>query len=30
VYRYYRSALRNLLPIRQNGAAVFIFEVAPP
>jgi 2-polyprenyl-3-methyl-5-hydroxy-6-metoxy-1,4-benzoquinol methylase len=30
VDRYYRSPLRNLLPIRQLGAAVFIFEVAPP
>jgi 2-polyprenyl-3-methyl-5-hydroxy-6-metoxy-1,4-benzoquinol methylase len=27
--RYYRTPLRNLLPIRQHGAAVFIFEVAP-
>jgi len=30
VDRYYRTPLRNLLPIRQTGAAVFIFEVAPP
>jgi SAM-dependent methyltransferase len=28
--RYYRSPLRNLMPFRQNGAAVFIFEVQPP
>jgi 2-polyprenyl-3-methyl-5-hydroxy-6-metoxy-1,4-benzoquinol methylase len=28
--RYYRSPLRNLLPFRQRGAAVFIFEVTPP
>jgi 2-polyprenyl-3-methyl-5-hydroxy-6-metoxy-1,4-benzoquinol methylase len=27
---YYRSPLRNLLPVRQSGAAVFIFEVRPP
>jgi 2-polyprenyl-3-methyl-5-hydroxy-6-metoxy-1,4-benzoquinol methylase len=30
LHRCYRTPLRNLLPIRQNGAAVFIFEVAPP
>jgi 2-polyprenyl-3-methyl-5-hydroxy-6-metoxy-1,4-benzoquinol methylase len=30
VRRYYRSPMRNLLPIRQAGAAVFIFEVRPP
>ncbi len=28
--RYYRTRLRNLLPVRQRGAAVFVFEVAPP
>ena len=28
--RYYRTPLRNLLPFRQRGAAVFIFEVKPP
>lgn len=28
--RYYRTPLRNFLPIRQQGAAVFMFEVAPP
>jgi len=28
--RYYRSPLRNLLPFRQNGAAVFLFEVQRP
>jgi 2-polyprenyl-3-methyl-5-hydroxy-6-metoxy-1,4-benzoquinol methylase len=30
LHRYYRSPLRNFLPIRQQGAAVFIFEVTPP
>ncbi|HUR93193.1 MAG TPA: class I SAM-dependent methyltransferase [Gemmatimonadales bacterium] len=30
LHRYYRSPLRNLVPIRQDGAAVFIFEVTPP
>ncbi|HEV7366120.1 MAG TPA: class I SAM-dependent methyltransferase [Gemmatimonadales bacterium] len=30
VRRFYRSPLRNLLPVRQSGAAVFIFEVRPP
>lgn len=30
VHRYYRSPLRNLVPVRQDGAAVFIFEVTPP
>lgn len=29
IRRYYRSPLRNLLPVRQAGAAVFIFEVRP-
>jgi 2-polyprenyl-3-methyl-5-hydroxy-6-metoxy-1,4-benzoquinol methylase len=29
IRRYYRSPLRNLLPVRQRGAAVFIFEVRP-
>ncbi|HEU5304998.1 MAG TPA: class I SAM-dependent methyltransferase [Gemmatimonadales bacterium] len=29
VRRYYRSPLRNLVPFRQKGAAVFIFEVRP-
>jgi len=28
--RYYRRPLRNLLPFRQTGAAVFIFEVQRP
>jgi 2-polyprenyl-3-methyl-5-hydroxy-6-metoxy-1,4-benzoquinol methylase len=27
---YYRTRLRNWLPVRQSGAAVFIFEVRPP
>jgi 2-polyprenyl-3-methyl-5-hydroxy-6-metoxy-1,4-benzoquinol methylase len=27
---FYRTPLRNLLPVRQSGAAVFIFEVRPP
>ena len=30
LHRYYRSTLRNFVPIRQCGAAVFIFEVTPP
>ena len=30
LHRYYRSPLRNFVPLRQNGAAVFIFEVTPP
>jgi 2-polyprenyl-3-methyl-5-hydroxy-6-metoxy-1,4-benzoquinol methylase len=30
IRRYYRTLLRNLLPIQQSGAAVFIFEVRPP
>jgi 2-polyprenyl-3-methyl-5-hydroxy-6-metoxy-1,4-benzoquinol methylase len=30
LHRYYRSPLRNFVPIRQEGAAVFIFEVTPP
>ena len=30
LHRFYRSPLRNFVPIRQNGAAVFIFEVTPP
>ncbi len=29
IRRYYRTPLRNLLPISQHGAAVFIFEVRP-
>ncbi|HEY8196977.1 MAG TPA: class I SAM-dependent methyltransferase [Gemmatimonadales bacterium] len=29
IRRYYRTPLRNLLPFRQKGAAVFIFEVRP-
>jgi 2-polyprenyl-3-methyl-5-hydroxy-6-metoxy-1,4-benzoquinol methylase len=29
IRRHYRTPLRNLLPIRQTGAAVFIFEVRP-
>jgi 2-polyprenyl-3-methyl-5-hydroxy-6-metoxy-1,4-benzoquinol methylase len=28
--RFYRSPLRNFVPLRQTGAAVFIFEVTPP
>ncbi|MEZ0332554.1 MAG: class I SAM-dependent methyltransferase [Gemmatimonadales bacterium] len=27
--RYYRTPLRNLVPFRQRGAAVFIFQVTP-
>jgi 2-polyprenyl-3-methyl-5-hydroxy-6-metoxy-1,4-benzoquinol methylase len=30
IRRHYRTPLRNLLPVRQSGAAVFIFEVRPP
>ena len=30
LHRYYRSPLRNFVPLRQTGAAVFIFEVTPP
>jgi 2-polyprenyl-3-methyl-5-hydroxy-6-metoxy-1,4-benzoquinol methylase len=30
LHRYYRSPLRNFVPVRQSGAAVFIFEVTPP
>ena len=30
IRRYYRSPLRNLLPLKQSGAAVFVFEVRPP
>jgi SAM-dependent methyltransferase len=28
--RYYRSPLRNFVPVRQDGTAVLIFEVTPP
>lgn len=27
--RYYRTPLRNLLPLKQRGAAVFVFELNP-
>ena len=30
IRRYYRTPLRNLLPLKQSGAAVFVFEVRPP
>src|SRR5919206_785059 len=30
VHRHYRSTVRNFLPLRQRGAAVFIFRVTPP
>jgi len=30
LHRYYRTPLRNFVPVRQTGAAVFIFEVTPP
>jgi 2-polyprenyl-3-methyl-5-hydroxy-6-metoxy-1,4-benzoquinol methylase len=30
IKRFYRTPLRNLLPFRQSGAAVFIFEVRQP
>jgi 2-polyprenyl-3-methyl-5-hydroxy-6-metoxy-1,4-benzoquinol methylase len=29
IARYYRTPLRNLLPWKQHGAAVFVFEVTP-
>ena len=29
ISRYYRSPLRNWVPFRQSGAAVFIFDVRP-
>jgi 2-polyprenyl-3-methyl-5-hydroxy-6-metoxy-1,4-benzoquinol methylase len=29
VRRYYRTPLRNFFPVRQRGAAVFVFEVRP-
>jgi len=29
ISRYYRTPLRNLLPVRQRGAAIFIFEATP-
>lgn len=29
LHRYYRSPLRNFLPIHQKGASVFIFQVTP-
>jgi SAM-dependent methyltransferase len=30
LHRYYRSPLRNFVPVRQGGTAVLIFEVTPP
>jgi 2-polyprenyl-3-methyl-5-hydroxy-6-metoxy-1,4-benzoquinol methylase len=30
IRRYYRTPLRNLIPFRQRGAAVFVFSVRPP
>jgi 2-polyprenyl-6-hydroxyphenyl methylase/3-demethylubiquinone-9 3-methyltransferase len=30
IRRFYQTPMRNLLPFRQLGAAVFIFEVRPP
>jgi SAM-dependent methyltransferase len=29
VHRFYRSPFRNFVPIRQKGAAVFVFQVTP-
>ena len=29
IRRYYRTRLRNFLPVKQGGAAVFLFEVRP-
>jgi SAM-dependent methyltransferase len=30
LHRFYRSPLRNFVPMRQKGAAVFVFEITPP
>jgi 2-polyprenyl-3-methyl-5-hydroxy-6-metoxy-1,4-benzoquinol methylase len=30
VHRFYRSPVRNLLPLKQESTAVFIFQVTPP
>ena len=30
LHRHYRSPFRNLVPLRRDGPAVFIFEVTPP
>ena len=30
LHRHYRSPLKNLLPVRQEGEAVFLFQVTPP
>lgn len=30
IRRFYKTPMRNLLPFRQSGSAVFIFEVRPP
>ena len=30
VHRFYRSPVRNLLPLKQQSTAVFIFQVTPP
>ncbi len=30
LHRFYRSPVRNLLPLKQESAAVFIFQVTPP
>jgi len=30
VHRFYRSPVRNLLPLKQESLAVFIFQVTPP
>jgi len=30
IHRFYRSPMRNFLPVPQKGAAVFIFQVTPP
>jgi SAM-dependent methyltransferase len=30
VHRFYRSPVRNLLPLKQQSAAIFIFQVTPP
>lgn len=30
LHRFYRSPFRNLVPLRRDGPAIFIFEVTPP
>jgi hypothetical protein len=30
VHRYFRTPLRNLVPLRPKSAAILLFEVTPP